>query len=143
MTDNVAYLPPVPPAPEAMPPVPAAPHPLTAQLERCRPFLEPAILDGTPWAEIVSAVMAGKAQLWPGDAAAMVTQVLEEKQGRALHVWLGGGEMTDLLALQPAVAAWGRSMGCNHATIEGRQGWGKMLKANGWAASFTVFSRPL
>lgn len=137
---NVTYLPPVMPP---VPPAPATPHPLHGQLDRCKDFLGPAILDGTPWAEVEADVLGGKAQLWPGDAAAMVTKVLEDQTGRVLHVWLGGGDLEELLRLQPAVAAWGRSMGCNRATIEGRAGWGKVLKANGWAASFTVFSRPL
>ncbi|HYE38227.1 hypothetical protein [Methylocaldum sp.] len=127
------------PAPLAeLTPVPRKTSPVLEQLERCRPFLEP-VLEATPWEELSRQVASGHAQLWPGESAAMVTRVI----GDTLEVWLGGGDLKELLQLQDGVAAFGRSMGCSRATIEGRAGWGRVLKTNGWAASFVTYERPL
>lgn len=51
---------------------------------------------------------------------------------RAIHVWLGGGDLDDLLALMPGAESYGRAMGCEYATIEGRRGWARVLRQHGY-----------
>lgn len=132
----VSYLPPVPPRQELV----QAPQtlPRLVELDRCRPMLE-RVLTETPWDDLCEEIASGRAQLWPGKEAVMVTRVI----GDTLEVWLGAGELQELLSLEPGVVAFGRSMGCTRVTIEGRQGWGKVLKSNGWAVSFVKYARPL
>lgn len=62
----------------------------------------------------------------------MVTQVVDEVGGRALHVWLAGGELSDILALKPGVEAWGRARACDYVTINGRRGWARILRSDGF-----------
>lgn len=99
--------------------------------ERCRAWLLPALRDGTE-ADLVADLAAGRAQLWPGEAGAMVTQLVNESDDRALHVWLAGGALAGVLALKPGVEAWGRAQGCNFVTINGRHGWARVLGKDGF-----------
>lgn len=95
-------------------------------------WLRPALQDATE-EELLSEIAAGRAQLWPGETAAMVTQCLESREGRFLHVWLAGGDLTGVMALKPGVEAWGRAMGCSAVTINGRPGWARLLREDGFA----------
>lgn len=62
----------------------------------------------------------------------MVTQCVEESNGRCLHVWLAGGDLRDILKLKPGVEAWGRAQGCSHVTLSGRKGWRRVLAPLGF-----------
>lgn len=94
-------------------------------------WLRPALGD-TSEAELLEEIVAGRAQLWPGETAVMVTQCVIEADGRALHVWLAGGELAGVMALKPGVEAWGRAQGCNYVTIDGRPGWARLLRRLGY-----------
>ena len=91
-----------------------------------RDWIRPALIDTTE-AEVVAELRAGRAQLWPGETAAVVTQCMMRGDGRALHVWLAGGKMQGVLALRPGIEAWGRAQGCEFMTINGRAGWARVL----------------
>lgn len=99
---------------------------------RWRKWLLPALEDGSE-ADLLADIRAGHAQLWVGERSAMVTQVVEEASGRALHVWLAGGALADILALKPGVEAWGRARDCDYVTINGRRGWARILRSDGFA----------
>lgn len=105
---------------------------MIAQIERCRPWLEPALVDGDTWAEVVDDLLNDRAMLWPGERSAMVTQIVFDPD-KTIHVWLGGGDLRELMDLRHGAEAVGRLMGCREASIKGRKGWGKALKSSGWA----------
>lgn len=96
-----------------------------------RAWLLPALRDADE-AELIADLISSAAQLWPGQRSAVVTQVFEETDGPSLHVWLAGGELDDILALKPGIEAWARARGCRWVTIEGRRGWERLLKADGF-----------
>lgn len=96
---------------------------------RCRAWIVPALEDTTEQ-ELTEKLELGWAQLWPGERAAMVTYCT--RNPARLHVWLAGGELSELLAMIPGVAAWGRAMGCDWATIHGRKGWARLLSGHGF-----------
>jgi len=58
----------------------------------------------------------------------MVTEIV----GDAVHVWLGAGDLDELLAMRPLVERYGKDVGCTRATIDGRLGWDRVLKAHGF-----------
>jgi len=98
----------------------------------CRRWLVPAIAVGDLSEDIVfGRVSSGLAQLWRGERSAMVTQ-LENGDVRRLHVLLGGGDLRELIAMHFGVAAWGRVMGADFATINGRRGWSRALLRHGF-----------
>jgi len=102
---------------------------VAAEWSRARGFLLPAMTDD-PEHEVAGRILNGTAQLWLGEQCAMVTEVIHEP--RTLHVWLAGGDLKEIVSLTPGIAAWGRMMGCTEATINGRKGWARVLKAYGF-----------
>ena len=88
---------------------------------RCRSWLAPAIEDATE-GEVLAELDAGRAQLWIGERAAMLTQLVSAEEPY-LHVWLGGGELEDLLGMAAGVEAWARAQGARAVRINGRRGW--------------------
>ena len=80
-------------------------------------------------ADVQARLLAGAAILWPGKRAAIVTEV----HGAELHFWLGGGDLSELLAMRPGIEAGGRAAGCQFATGQGRPGWERLMKHHGYA----------
>ena len=82
-----------------------------------------------------SLIASGRAQLWAGDAAAMVTEVRDYPAGgRVLHGLVAAGALEEIVEiLIPRAEAWGRSVGCILAIVESRPGWTRTLKAHGYA----------
>lgn len=105
---------------------------LQAQWARCRGWLAPAMVDTTE-AEVLALLEAGRATLWPGERSAMLTQLIACADGLYAHVWLGGGELAELLELQPGAEAWARAQGATAARINGRSGWARLLRKRGYA----------
>lgn len=96
-----------------------------------RDWLVPAMTDTTE-AEVIGEILSGRAQLWRGDTAAIVTQLTRPPP--TIHCWLAGGEMAGIMDLRPGIEAWGRAQGCETVTLEGRPGWARMLAAQGYTA---------
>lgn len=111
---------------------------------RCRGWLLPALEPGCgAEADLVGELVAGSAQLWAGERAAMVTQCVGDEQGPCLHVWLAGGDLTEILRMKDGVEAWARAQGCERITINGRRGWTRVLRGHGYAPAGGELERRL
>ncbi|WP_340647540.1 hypothetical protein [Phenylobacterium sp.] len=111
---------------------------------RYRAWLLPALqAQCASEAELLDDILAGRAQLWAGAAAAMVTQRIREGEALCLHVWLAGGDLTEILEMRAGVEAWGRAQGCHYVTIEGRAGWSRALRKHGYARCGNELKRML
>jgi hypothetical protein len=84
----------------------------------------------TTEAEVLELLRANQAQLWQGDTAAAVLQLIRPPP--TLHIWLAGGSMAGLLEMRAGMEAWGRSQGCDYVTINGRRGWARVLAPFGY-----------
>jgi hypothetical protein len=102
---------------------------LIGEWVRVRRWLLPALTDATE-AEVVSELLTGRATLWPGERAAFVTTLITDPA--RMHVWLGGGDGAEMLAMIPGMAAWGRAQGAQWATVNGRRGWKRRLRDFGF-----------
>lgn len=101
------------------------------EYDRVWPFLEPAV-DRTEGAHdrktVWSAIASNKAQLWPGQKSAVVTEVVTHPTGlKSLTYWLAGGDLEELQFMEKQIAEFARSMGCTRVEIYGRRGWLKAL----------------
>ena len=112
--------------------------------ERCRGWLLAALQPecGTE-ADLLEDVACGRAQLWAGERAALVTQCVDDPSGRCLHVWLAGGDLKDILMLKPGIEAWARGRGCERVTLDGRRGWARVLRAHGYTSNGIELERRL
>lgn len=112
--------------------VPPPLSPELAQFERCKAWLE-AGLEYSPltMVDVLQAVQRG-ALFWPGKNAAMVTEISNYGAERAISVLTAGGDMTELKQMALGVEAFGRLNGCTRAMIEGRKGWERSMKDDGY-----------
>lgn len=80
-------------------------------------------------------LLSGRAQVWFGENAAIVTEIRTYPTGaRVIHGLVAAGDLDEIVgALIPRAEAWGRSIGCVLAIIESRPGWARALKRKGYA----------
>lgn len=76
----------------------------------------------------------GEALLWTGKQACLVTSLHTDltTSERFLHVWLGCGDIKELIRLEPGISAWARARQCTYASIDGRKGWQRVFKRFGF-----------
>lgn len=123
--------------------VPPPESPELQQFERCREWLE-AGLEYSPltMVEVLQAIQRG-AMFWPGKACAMVTEISPFGEGKAISVLTAGGDMDELKQMALGVEAFGRLNGCSDALIEGRKGWERSLKAEGYVFQSVTLRKAL
>ena len=118
---------------------------LTAELRRCRPFIEAALqyTGGThDWDDIVYLVRKRTAQFWPGKNCAAITELIDTPGLRYCGIWLAGGELEELLEIERNIAQWARDeMRCRKVIIRGRPGWERVLE--GYSRAYVALEKEL
>jgi len=105
---------------------------------RARPFLEDALAHahGTHEIEdVLGAIGEGRLQLWLGARCAGVTEILTFPRKRMLNLFLAGGDLDEMKALQAGLEAFARAHACDGMMFSGRlthmaqraSGWGRAL----------------
>jgi hypothetical protein len=108
---------------------------------RCAPWIEAALehahgshnLD-----DVYEMVMDGECQFWPGKRSASVTQIQVFPRLKRMHMWLCGGDMTEILDMLPSAEAYGAARGCTQFTTAGRPGWDKVMRPHGYEPAYRV-----
>lgn len=103
---------------------------VAAEWERCRAWILPALQHDTE-EHLIEELAAGRAQIWGAADAALITQLVNAEEP-ALHIWLAGGNLHSILALQPGLEAWGRAQGAKGLWLNGRKGWARVLSKTGF-----------
>ena len=101
------------------------------ELQRCRQWIESALeySGGTHlYEDVVTAVVEGKMQLWPAEKSCLVTEITVFPRKKVLHVFLGGGNLEEIISMHDSVIEWAKDQGCESLTMTGRKGWSKALK---------------
>jgi hypothetical protein len=97
---------------------------------RCAPWLQAALDKGDETfslSDVRKLVDEGRAQFWPGRESAGVSDVVPD-----FHIWLFGGRLSEMWAMERACSDWARAQGCRRVTIKGRPGWSRVLKPLGY-----------
>lgn len=111
---------------------------------RCRQWVLSAleVAGGTHNEEdVLSWILTGRAQFWPGKKSAIVTEVETYPRAKVLNFWLAGGDLDEVKAMQGPILKWGRKAGCTKATACGRFGWERVL--TDWKRQAVVISRDI
>ena len=110
-----------------------------AAFERCWPWLEVSLnkFGATHnQLQIWDAIRTGRAVLWPGENAAILTNVINHPIGlRSCNVWLQGGDLDELKTMHPALEQAARVHHCDQMIAWGRDGWVRAL--DGWQSCGT------
>lgn len=108
---------------------------LSAELIRCRAWIEAALeySGGTHnFADIVQGIHSNKMQLWPSAKGCIVTEIVVYPRKKLINIFLGGGELNQILDMHSDVISWAKQQGCSGMTMTGRLGWKKPLAEYGW-----------
>lgn len=108
---------------------------LSAELIRCRTWIEAALeySGGTHnFADIVQGIHSNKMQLWPSAKGCIVTEIVVYPRKKLINIFLGGGELNQILDMHSDVISWAKQQGCSGMTMTGRLGWKKPLAEYGW-----------
>ena len=122
--------PPLPPVREVVKP----PH---AHWERgCKGWIESGWAEGfavQALGDIEEQLAKGEAVLWPGQKCAIVSEFVTYPNGERLsQVMSAGGDLGEIEARVPGMAAFAWRNGCSHSTVQGRRGWERVLKRQGY-----------
>lgn len=83
--------------------------------------------------EVIAEIEAGRSALFAGRDSFMVATLHRHHDELTGHAWLGGGDLDELRdVIRPQSEAWAKENGARYATIEGRRGWVRALKQDGY-----------
>ena len=114
------------------------------ELDRCRDWIELALEYGGGthlFSDIVTSIVEGKMQLWPAKDSCLVTEITVFPRKKVLHVFLGGGNLEEIISMHDSVIQWAKDQGCESLTMTGRHGWSKALKKNGWKSQLVLLEK--
>lgn len=93
--------------------------------------------------DIVAMVMHGHLRLWSLPNSVMLTEVITYPRYKTYHVFLGGGDLQEILDMHPQVEQAAREAGCSKLSVTGRHGWKKALQAHGWVPAHITCTKEL
>lgn len=102
------------------------------QWARCSKYIEDALeyAGGSHTIQdVMLAVSEGKAQFFPLDKSAIVTEIVDYPQKAMCRIWLAGGDLDELVEAEVALSAWAKTQGCDGMEIIGRRGWSRKLES--------------
>ena len=107
----------------------------TEEFERCRKHIEAALeyTGGThDIIDIYEGLYKGTMQLWPAKKSCLVTEIINYPKMKVLNIFLGGGDLTEILSMHEDVIRWAKDQNCSALNMTGRFGWKKPLAKHGW-----------
>lgn len=103
--------------------------------QRCRPWIE-AALARSPNFETIEDVerllLESKYQFWPAENAAVITEIAQYPNKKVLVVQHAGGDMGELIAMEPSIATFAQIAGCDAIMGFGRMGWKRVWERRGY-----------
>lgn len=102
---------------------------------RFRPFFA-RVIEPRDLLKLDGWVREGRAQVWVGRQAAIVTEIAQDDRGDFYIDTLAvGGDRTEIVeTLRPIAEGCAQSLGCTYAFADGRKGWQRVLGKHGYVA---------
>lgn len=88
--------------------------------------------------DVIGMVMSGRLTWWPLKNSFLLLEIVEYPQKKYLHVFLAGGDLSEIKTTNDSLKAAAKDLGCAGVTLAGRRGWIKALKDIGWRESCTT-----
>ena len=114
---------------------------MSIDILKYRPQIEAALEYGGgthTFEDVVQMLVENRAQAWVNGSSIAITEIVYFPRKRALHCFLAGGEMREIIEMMPSAAQFGADHGCTDFTIAGRKGWQRVLRRYGWSPRMTV-----
>ena len=116
-------------------------------LLRVEPLINRALAKGSgthTYESIAEDIIKGDSQLWVRNDSCLVTQVIQFPAKRRLHIFIGSGDMQDLLDMvEEELIPFAKENNCTDMSLVGRKGWKKALAKKGWSEDYVSLYRGL
>lgn len=96
------------------------------EFRRCEKWIEDALeySHGTHnIQDIFEYVANGTLEFWPGQRSALITQVVQYPRKKMIHVFLAGGDISEIEDIEKHITIWAKQQGCTALSLTGRPGW--------------------
>jgi hypothetical protein len=114
---------------------------MTDHLARLQSALDRSV-GGYSVEDVMAEVATGHMQLWMGENATAVTQIVTMPRKKVCQIFLAAGDYDELAKMEIDAANWARAQGCQSMMQSGRRGWTRRLGGD-WREAFTVMERML
>jgi len=121
-------------------------HSLSAALIKYRVDIEKSLeyAHGSyTYDDVVAGIMQGRFQLYTHKQSYVVCETQKSPQYSIYHAFLAGGDLDEVLEMHEALVPVAKRVGAKYATMNGRLGWTKPLKAVGWEPRYVVYYKEL
>ena len=82
--------------------------------------------------DVAAMVISGRALYWHLDDSFVIAEKVTYPKLTVLNVFLAGGDLEEITAIQPELIKAGKALGCSALSLAGRSGWLKVLESQGW-----------
>lgn len=115
---------------------------------RCKEYIidalnQPMAQPTHTFMDIVEGIESGRYQFWPGKQSAIVSEIMVYPQRKGLHLFLGGGDLQELIEMQRDLAVWAKEQGLDHVSLAGRMGWERALRDEGWGKHMVLMTKEI
>tara|TARA_R110000796_G_scaffold69839_1_gene159018 strand:- start:4330 stop:4722 length:393 start_codon:yes stop_codon:yes gene_type:complete len=88
--------------------------------------------------DVEEGIKNGVFHLWVGEKSAMITEIIEYPQLRAINLLFCGGDYKELQSMLPSIEQFGKHFGCKRLYGGGRKGWLRKLKPLGFVQEYMI-----
>ena len=94
--------------------------------------------------DVLEALTKDLLQFWPGSNSFLITELEQYPRKKNCHIFLAGGNLTELEQMLPKVEEWAKDQGCSALTLTGRFGWLRtFLRGAGYEPQWQVMAKEL
>jgi hypothetical protein len=120
---------------------------MQASWDRCRAWIV-AALETCPThgiEDVEAGIKSGKFQCWAGPNCVSVTEVCEYPKLKALHHWLSGGDLRELIEQGKELEAWAKARGCTlmFGTSKDRPAFRRVMERQGYSVGQLEYFKDL
>lgn len=93
--------------------------------------------------DVCARVLSGDLDMYALPNSVMLCEYVELPGFTQYHVYLGGGNLEEILAYHPTMEAHARKRGCKYLSMTGRLGWKKPLLNHGWTHKLSIYKKEI
>lgn len=113
---------------------------------RCRHHIV-AALQTAPGCETIEDVEAciadGSYIFFAGERSAFIAEVVHFKRKTAFFIHHGGGDLDELVNMEPKIVHLAKELGCDLVMGSGREGWKRVFQKHGYRLAWIVMVKEL
>ena len=93
--------------------------------------------------DVAAGVLTGRYQLWEMPSGCLITEVVTYPRRKVVNVFLGGGDLQEVMGMHERLEAWAAEIGAKSLTVSGRHGWARTLPKHGWEKQHMAMEKKL